>query len=160
MKLLILSIVCLVSSTSSSTGAVVPDAAHWCPADHGHEDCEYVQTVQRPCRLLRDCWRRGTTRWKLSPLALLNVWGEHAVICAYSFVFSHGENLHVSLHDLFSATPYGTCSSRKWLHRCLVVRAKQAAMQITYGTCPRNSLIYDQPQCVSTSLVKSRVLLC
>ena len=38
MKLLILSIVCLASSTSSSTGAVVPDVGHWWPADHGHEE--------------------------------------------------------------------------------------------------------------------------
>ena len=127
--------------------------------------CPLVASGPRSWRIVNTCRpSRGTTRWKLSPLLLLIVWGEHAVICAYSFVFSHGENLHVSLHDLFSATlslvfvPIRIFS--KWLHRCPVVRAKQAAMQITYGTCPRNSLIYDQPQCVSTSLVKSRVLLC
>jgi len=127
--------------------------------------CPLVASGPRSWRIVNTCRpSRGTTRWKLSPLLLLIVWGEHAVICAYSFVVSHGENLRVSLHDLFSATPSLAFVPirifSKWLHRCLVVRAKQAAMQITYGTCPRNSLIYDQPQCVSTSLVKSRVLLC
>ena len=127
--------------------------------------CPLVASGPRSWRIVNTCRpSRGTTRWKLSPLLLLIVWGEHAVICVYSFVFSHGENLHVSLHDLFSSTPSLAFVPirifSKWLHRCPVVRAKQAAMQITYGTCPRNSLIYDQPQCVSTSLVKSRVLLC
>ena len=42
MKLLILSIVCLASSTSSSTRAVVPDAAYWWLADQVHENREYM----------------------------------------------------------------------------------------------------------------------